>query len=99
MMNLQNAAVSFDGSNSVSLSARTSTLSTIYGNDVALATQQTSFHTAEASSLMQQRQALSGVNVDEELVNMIKYQRSYEASAKIIQTSNQMLSTLMGLIR
>ncbi|MDQ6953695.1 MAG: flagellar hook-associated protein FlgK [Mariprofundaceae bacterium] len=99
MMRLQNAAVSFDGSNSVSLSARTSTLSTIYGNDVALATQQTSFHTAEASSLMQQRQALSGVNVDEELVNMIKYQRSYEASAKIIQTSNQMLSTLMGLIR
>ncbi|MDQ6995670.1 MAG: flagellar basal body rod C-terminal domain-containing protein, partial [Mariprofundaceae bacterium] len=99
MMNLQNAAVSFDGSNSASLSARTSTLSTIYGNDVSLATQQTSFHTAEASSLMQQRQAMSGVNVDEELVSMIKYQHAYQASAKVIQTSSQMLNTLMGLIR
>jgi len=99
MMRLQNASVSFDGSTSVSLSARTSTLSTVYGNDVALATQQNSFHAAEASSLTQQRQALSGVNVDEELVSMIKYQRSYEASAKVIQTSSTMLSTLMGLIQ
>jgi len=99
MMSLQNGTVSFDGTASASLSERTSTLSSIYGNDVALATQQNSFHTAEASSLTQQRQALSGVNVDEELVSMIKYQRSYEASAKVIQTSNQMLSTLMGLIR
>ncbi|MDQ6973642.1 MAG: flagellar basal body rod C-terminal domain-containing protein, partial [Mariprofundaceae bacterium] len=99
MMNLQNTAVSFDGSNRASLSERTSTLSTLYGNDTALATQQTSFYTAEGSALLQQRQALSGVNVDEELVNMIKYQRSYEASAKVIQTSSQMLSTLMGLIR
>jgi len=99
MMALQNSAVSFDGTASASLSERTSTLSTIYGNDVALATQQNSFHTAEASSLMQQQQAFSGVNVDEELVSMIKYQHSYQASAKVIQTSNQMLNTLMGLIR
>jgi len=99
MMRLQNSAVSFDGTNAVSLSERTSTLSATYGNDVALAKQQNSFYTAEGSSLAQQRQALSGVNVDEELVSMIKYQRAYEASAKVIQTSNQMLTTLMGLIR
>jgi len=99
MMNLQNANVSFDGTAVSSLSARTSTLSTVYGNDVALSIQQNSFYTAEASALTQQRQALSGVNVDEELVSMLKYQRAYEASAKVIQTSDQMLSSLMGLIR
>ncbi len=99
MLQLQNTAVSFDGSGSASLHERVAVMSTTYGNDVALAQQQNSFYTAEGSSLLQQRQSLSGVNVDEELVSMMKYQRSYEASAKIIQTSNQMLSTLMGLIR
>jgi len=99
MVGLQNKAVSIDGSASVALSTRTSVLSTKYGNDVALATQQQSFFQAEASSLNQQRQAFSGVNVDEELVSMIKFQRAYEASAKVIQTTNQMLDSLMGLIR
>jgi len=99
MVNLQNKPASLDGTTAVTLSARASLLSTKYGNDVALASQQQSFFQAEASSLNQQRQAFSGVNVDEELVSMIKFQRTYEASAKIIQTTNQMLDSLIGLIR
>jgi flagellar hook-associated protein 1 FlgK len=99
MVDLQNKPASLDGATAVTLSARTSLLSTKYGNDVALASQQQSFFQAEASSLNQQRQAFSGVNVDEELVSMIKFQRAYEASAKVIQTTNQMLDSLMGLIR
>ena len=99
MVDLQNKPASLDGSTAETLSARTSLLSTKYGNDVALASQQQSFFQAEASSLNQQRQAFSGVNVDEELVSMIKFQRAYEASAKVIQTTNQMLDSLMGLIR
>jgi len=99
MVDLQNKPASLDGSTAETLSARTSLLSTKYGNDVALASQQQSFFQAEASSLNQQRQAFSGVNIDEELVSMIKFQRAYEASAKVIQTTNQMLDSLMGLIR
>jgi len=99
MVGLQNKPASLDGTTAETLSARTSLLSTKYGNDVALASQQQSFFQAEASSLNQQRQAFSGVNVDEELVSMIKFQRAYEASAKVIQTTNQMLDSLMGLIR
>ena len=99
MVDLQNKPASLDGATAVTLSGRTSLLSTKYGNDVALASQQQSFFQAEASSLNQQRQAFSGVNVDEELVSMIKFQRAYEASAKVIQTTNQMLDSLMGLIR
>lgn len=98
-MGLQNKAVSIDGSPTTTLSQRTSLLSTKYGNDSALAKQQEVFFKAEADSLNQQRQAFSGVNTDEELVSMIKFQRAYEASAKVIQTSNRMLDSLMGLIR
>jgi len=39
------------------------------------------------------------VNIDDELVTMIKFQRAYEASAKVITTSNTMLDSLLGLIR
>jgi len=99
MMAVQNTKVSFDGSTANSLSTRTSLLSSNYGNDVALAAQQSQFHKAESESLRQQREAFSGVNMDEELVTMIKFQRAYEASAKVIQTSNQMMNALLGLIR
>jgi len=99
LVGLQNKAISIDGSASASLNDRASQLSTQYGNDVTLSRQQETFFKGEADSLSQQRQAFSGVNVDEELVSMIKFQRAYQASAKVIQTSNQMMDSLMGLIR
>ncbi len=91
--------MSVDGTASASLHSRTSTLSTTYGTDVSNADQQDRYRSAEADSLNSQRQAVSGVNIDEELVSMIKFQRAYEAAAKIITTTNQMLDSLMGLIR
>ncbi|WAH37685.1 flagellar hook-associated protein FlgK [Alicyclobacillus dauci] len=43
-----------------------------------------------------QRQSVSGVSIDEEMTNMISYQQAYNASAKVIQTINDMLSALMS---
>lgn len=41
--------------------------------------------------------AVSGVNLDEEAIKMISYQRAFQASAKIIATVNDMLETLLNL--
>ncbi len=41
--------------------------------------------------------AVSKVSVDEELTNLIKYQTSYGAAAKIITTIDQMMQTLLGI--
>jgi flagellar hook-associated protein 1 FlgK len=41
--------------------------------------------------------SVSGVSIDEELTNLIKYQTSYGAAAKIITTVDQMMQTLLGL--
>lgn len=41
--------------------------------------------------------AISGVNIDEEAVRMIEYQRTYQASAKVISTVNELLQTLLNL--
>lgn len=41
--------------------------------------------------------AISGVNLDEEAVKMIFYQRAFQASSRVIQASNEMLDTLVNL--
>lgn len=39
----------------------------------------------------------SKVNIDEEMTNLIKYQTSYGAAAKVITTIDQMMQTLLGI--
>lgn len=41
--------------------------------------------------------SVSKVSIDEEMTNLIKYQNSYGAAAKIITTVDQMMQTLLGL--
>lgn len=54
------------------------------------------FRTFEAT-LEGESQALSAVNIDEEAVKMISLQRSYQASARYIQTISELLDTLVNL--
>jgi len=45
------------------------------------------------------RDSNSGVSLDEELTNLIKYQKSYQASARLITTATEMMDTVLGMIR
>ncbi|MDX8409953.1 MAG: flagellar basal body rod C-terminal domain-containing protein, partial [Mariprofundales bacterium] len=99
MFAVQKSKLSIDGTTATSLQQRNSDLSALYGLDVTNAQRQQQYRQAEFDSLTGQRDSISGVNMDEELVNMIKFQRAYEASARVITTTNSMLDTLMGLIR
>jgi flagellar hook-associated protein 1 FlgK len=57
--------------------------------------------TAATSQQTYYQQTLSnktGVNTDTELANLVAYQNSYAASAHVISTVNQMLTTLMSTI-
>jgi len=42
------------------------------------------------------RQSISGVNIDEELANMIRFQQGYNAAARFVTTVNSMLDTLIN---
>jgi flagellar hook-associated protein 1 FlgK len=42
---------------------------------------------------------VSGVNLDEELANMVELQKAYSASARVIQTAAEMLDVLLDLKR
>ncbi|MFA5494429.1 MAG: flagellar hook-associated protein FlgK [Porticoccaceae bacterium] len=43
------------------------------------------------------QQSLSGVNLDEEAANLIRYQRYYQANAKTIEVASILLDTILGL--
>ena len=48
-------------------------------------------------SINEQLKGTVGVDMDEELTNLMKYQTAYQASAKIITTIDQMINTLLGI--
>jgi flagellar hook-associated protein 1 FlgK len=43
------------------------------------------------------QQAVSGVNLDEEAANLLRYQRAYQAAAKAMQIANTMFDALLSL--
>ncbi len=49
-------------------------------------------------TLNEQKSAITGVNLDEEAANLVKYQQLYNASSKLIQTGRQMFDTLLGML-
>ncbi|MEZ0537218.1 flagellar hook-associated protein FlgK [Caldicellulosiruptoraceae bacterium PP1] len=51
---------------------------------------------AMVTQLDNRRQALSGVSIDEEMTNLIKYQHGYQASARMINVFDEMIDTLVN---
>ncbi|MAA59520.1 MAG: hypothetical protein CMK79_05150, partial [Pseudomonadales bacterium] len=53
-----------------------------------------------AETILNQSQAqwesISGVNLDEEAANLIRFQQSYQASARVIQVSSELFDTIIS---
>jgi flagellar hook-associated protein 1 FlgK len=45
------------------------------------------------------RDQVSGVSLDEEAVNLLKYQKAYEANARFFRAIDTTLDTLLGILR
>ncbi len=52
---------------------------------------------AQYAAIEMEYQSVSKVSIDEELTNLIRYQTSYGAAAKVISTVDQMMNTLLGI--
>lgn len=46
-----------------------------------------------------QREEISGVSLDEEATNLIKFQRAFEASARLISVADELLQELLAIMR
>jgi flagellar hook-associated protein 1 FlgK len=65
------------------------------GSDVRSAgDEQTNLQTT-VTAISDQRQGVSGVSLDEEMTNLITYQRGYQASARTLTAMSEMLETLI----
>lgn len=49
--------------------------------------------------IMSQREAVSGVSIDEEMANLIKFQYAYQAAARLINTADTLMAALMEIGR
>ena len=74
-----------------------STVSRI-GIDSAEANDNATVYRSLADQAEDRRQAVSGVSTDEELVNMMRVQQSYQAATKMIKMADEMLQTLLSLV-
>ena len=59
---------------------------------------QVSIEQSVSQTLDAQREAISGVSLEEEFTDLIKFQRGFQAAARLITVSNSMLDDLLGMI-
>ncbi|MCX5855192.1 MAG: flagellar hook-associated protein FlgK [Deltaproteobacteria bacterium] len=69
------------------------------GLQVATAKTDNDHQSVLMNHLSNQREAVSGVSIDEEMIMLIKYQMGYTTAGKLCQTVDEMLDTLMGLVK
>jgi len=69
------------------------------GEDAAMA--DISLASAEAMKVQSENwfESVSGVSLDEEASNLIKYQQSYAAAARILSTAQELFDTILGAVR
>jgi flagellar hook-associated protein 1 FlgK len=53
---------------------------------------------AKLVSIENQREAVSGVSLEEEFTSLIGFQKSFEASARMVRTAQELLDTILQLI-
>ncbi|HAV62996.1 MAG TPA: flagellar hook-associated protein FlgK [Verrucomicrobiales bacterium] len=74
-------------------------LVTALGQNLNVVNDQLENQTMIENLLRRQRDSVSGVSLDEEMTDLLRFQRAYQASAKLISTVDEMLEIVMGLKR
>ncbi|MGH1537506.1 MAG: flagellar hook-associated protein FlgK [Gammaproteobacteria bacterium] len=84
----------------------TATLQEGYGSlvsQIGTVSRQTSISAQTQQALfdqaVQNRDSVSGVNLDEEAVDLVRFQQAYQAAAQVIATSNTLFDTFLAAVR
>lgn len=67
------------------------------GQDVANAQRSTDQETSIMSKLQDQSDRISGVSIDEEMINLTKFQFGYQAAARLTQAADELFQTLIDM--
>jgi flagellar hook-associated protein 1 len=69
------------------------------GQSLANTTTQLADQNLVEKMLTRQREAVSGVSLDEEMTELMKFQKAFQASARLVTTLDEMLDTVVGMKR
>lgn len=87
------------GLNNLTFSDAYGSLVTSLGNALSSANDQVANHTAVSNLLLKQRDSVSGVSMEEEMTNLVTFQKAYQASARIISVIEQMIDEVLNMKR
>ncbi|NVN89758.1 MAG: flagellar hook-associated protein FlgK [Desulfuromonadales bacterium] len=96
---LADTPVAFAGGVQVSTASYYNALVSSVGVDVQSATNRDTQNVAFIKQLSSLRESNSGVSLDEELINLMKYQKAFQGASKVISTATEMMDTILGMIR
>jgi len=97
--NLQGAQISFSDGTIGTLQNYLSNIQEQIGNDIQQASTAASDSQALQTQLQNQQQSVSGVSIDQEMVNIIQYQQIYEAAAKVVETVSGLMGTVISMVQ
>ncbi len=67
------------------------------GNAIDSATEQLNTSQAVSTALTNERSSASGVSIDQEMTDLMQYQKAYEASAQLVTTLDSMMETVINM--
>jgi flagellar hook-associated protein 1 FlgK len=67
------------------------------GNQTAAAKVATTSQSNIVTQLTNQQQSISGVNLDEEYGELLRFQQYYMANAKVVETASSLFDTLLNI--
>ena len=81
------------------LTAANTALVTQVGSQASQADTQLSAQSALRSQTQTERDSLSGVNLDEEAADLMRFQQAYQAAAQVVSTANSLFDSLLAAVR
>jgi flagellar hook-associated protein 1 FlgK len=83
--------------NSVTFDGFYNSLVSEVGSAVNTASSSYAHQSEMVTQLENYRESVSGVSLDEEMVNLVKFQHAYEAAAKLVSTVDELLDTVINM--
>ncbi|MGC9195546.1 MAG: flagellar hook-associated protein FlgK [Syntrophobacteraceae bacterium] len=99
MSSLQDStSVTFTDGTTSSLQQYLSSIQDTIGSDVQSANNNQTYYDSLKTQLQNQQQSVSGVSLDQEMVDVIQYQQIYQAAAKVVETTSTLMNTAINMV-
>ena len=103
MAGIQNVSLSFTTPSGTTATTKMESFFNALSSTVGIDVQGAQTSTAQGNAFLRQlnslRASTSGVSLDEELTNLVKYQQAFQGAAKLINTATTMLDTILSMVR